>query len=326
MRFRGKIEKEIWRIRQKTIRGNGDEMKRTETTLANAKINLFLNVVGRRADGYHLIDGVMQSVTLSDRVTVGFSPASETRITLTAEGNREMPTDMTNLACRAASRYLEATGICGEVEIRLEKRIPMAAGLAGGSTDAAAVLRLLNRVGGKALGIGELCEIGATLGADVPFCLRGGAMRTEGIGDILTPCAGMPECYLVVACAGNGVSTPWAYGQLDNRPGGFPEPPETGKKVEKLIHALQKRDLFAICGQLENVFESMVAGVNPFVDRIKRVMKDSGALAAMMSGSGPSVFGVFNVEGKAVAACRSLAEIGITGHLCRPAEEEISDC
>lgn len=301
-------------------------MKRTETTLANAKINLFLNVVGRRADGYHLIDGVMQSVTLSDRVTVGFSPAPNTRITLTAGGNREMPTDMTNLACRAASRYLEAAGICGGVEIHLEKQIPMAAGLAGGSADAAAVLRLLDRICGEPLGVEALCKLGATLGADVPFCLCGGAMRTEGIGEILTPCAGMPDCFLVVACAGTGVSTPWAYGQLDSRPGGFPEPRETGKRVEKLIHALQEHDLSAICGQMENVFEPVVAGVNPFVGQIKRIMKDSGALASMMSGSGPSVFGVFNAEEKAVAACRLLAENGIKWHLCCPAKEEFSGC
>ena len=293
---------------------------RTETTEARAKINLYLDVVGRRADGYHLIDGVMQSVTLCDLVSVAFGPAEQTEITLTAAGNDRMPTDGTNLACRAALRYLEAAGVNGRVEIRIEKRIPMAAGLAGGSTDAAAVLRLLDHLSEKTLGVDTLCEIGAKLGADVPFCVRGGAMRTEGIGDVLTPCAGLSDCTLVIACAGEGVSTPQAYRRLDERYGNFTTPRGNAGKVEKLIHALQKKDLSAACGQMENVFEEPVREVNPYVERISGIITRSGALRAMMSGSGPSVFGVFTDPADAEKACRALAEIGVTGHLCSPAE------
>lgn len=285
---------------------------------ANAKINLFLDVIGRRADGYHLIDGVMQTVTLADRVSVGFEPAEKIGITLTARGNDAMPTDMNNLACRAAKRYLEAANIGGSVSIGIEKNIPMAAGLAGGSADAAAVLRALDRLSGVRLGTDALCRLGATLGADVPFCVRGGAMRTEGIGDRMTPCAGLSGCFLVVACAGNGVSTPWAYAEIDARSGGLFSASETAGKVEKLIHALQIRNWENACAGMENIFESVVPSVNPFVHSIKAILRGAGAAHAMMSGSGPAVFGVFFRESEARSACENLAAAGINGRLCQP--------
>ena len=290
----------------------------TKSELARAKINLLLDVITRRPDGYHLIDGVMQSVTLADRVDVSFENAPETVVTLSAEGNDAMPTDMTNLACRAAKRYLERAGISGRVGIRIEKRIPMAAGLAGGSADAAAVLRALDALSGHPLGIAVLCDEGAKLGADVPFCIREGAMRTEGIGDKLTPCDGLRDCFLVIACAGEGVSTPWAYGQLDLLYHDFQPPRNSAKKVEKLLHALQIGDFSASCACFENIFESVVADRNPFVGEIKRILTGAGAVRAMMSGSGPSVFGVFREERTATVACERLAEVGIRGAVCQP--------
>ena len=293
-------------------------MGQTKVESAYAKINLFLDVVGRRADGYHLIDGIMQNISLADSVTVQFEQASEIVVSLTATENDRMPTDMTNLACRAAVRYLEAAGIGGKVSIHLEKRIPMAGGLAGGSADAAAVLRALDCVSGASLGVDELCRIGAKIGADVPFCVRGGAMRTEGIGDRLTPCHGLSDCFLVVACAGEGVSTPWAYGKLDELYNDFSEDRNCAKKVEKLIDALQICDLSMICSHFENVFESVVSKVNPYVDRIKTILTDAGAIRAMMSGSGPSVFGIFEREKDARNACEKLMLEHITGYFCKP--------
>ena len=297
-------------------------MKRTHTESAYAKINLFLDVVARRADGYHLIDGIMQNVTLADRVRVTFEPADEFEISLTAKGNSTMPTDMTNLACRAAKRYLETAGLGGRVSIDIKKHIPMAAGLAGGSADAAAVLRALDRLTGADLGTESLCRIGAEIGADVPFCILGGTLRTRGIGDVLTPCTGLTDCFLVIACAGNGVSTPWAYGRLDALHNDFSEPRNSEKKVENLIHALQIRDFAATCGMFENIFEEVVPKINPFVDRIKSILTDTGAVRAMMSGSGPSVFGVFGSKAAARLACDRLAKAGIEGHFCLPVTKE----
>lgn len=299
-------------------------MAQTKIESAYAKINLFLDVVGRRADGYHLIDGIMQNVSLADRVTVTYEPSLEITVALTVTGNDQVPTDMTNLACRAAVRYLEAAGIGGKVSIVLEKKIPMAGGLAGGSADAAAVLRALDSISGVSLGMDELCRIGAKIGADVPFCVRGGAMRTEGIGEILTPCCGIADCFLVVACAGNGVSTPWAYGRLDGLYNNFSEDRNCAEKVEKLIDALQIYDVSAACQHFENVFESVVSAVNPYVDRIKTILTEAGAVRAMMSGSGPSVFGVFAREADARIACERLAAENLQGHFCEPICKENS--
>ena len=153
------------------------------TERANAKINLYLDVVGRRENGYHNIVSIMQTVSVCDLVSVEFRPGLHTRIALTASGNSGMPTDCRNLAWRAAELYLSQTGQSGEVLISIEKHIPMAAGLAGGSTDAAAVLRAMNRLCGNRLSTKELCELGARLGADIPFCIIGGGSVLFGSGE-----------------------------------------------------------------------------------------------------------------------------------------------
>ena len=293
------------------------------TEIAYAKINLSLQILSRRENGYHELDGIMQNVTLSDRVTVEFIPSGKTEICLRASGNDRMPTDASNLACRAADRFLEAVGQTGKVVIHLEKHIPMAAGLAGGSADAAAVLRALNCLSGNPLSADALCRSGAGLGADVPFCVRGGAMRTQGIGDVLTPCAGLPATvFLVIACAGDGVSTPWAYGQLDERLSGFATPRKTDGSLQKLLHALQIGEICEATEHFTNDFETVVSEVQPYVNPIKQVMQTAGAYRAMMSGSGPSVFGVFPDRQSAETACRLLAESGISSTICRPVTEE----
>ena len=286
---------------------------------AMAKINLCLDVTGKRENGYHEIDGVMQSVTLSDLLTVGFEEGDHTEICLTAEGNPDMPTDSRNLAYRAAERLLEAAKVAGRVEIHIQKRIPMAGGLAGGSTDAAAVLRALNRLLPEPLSMERLCEIGGRLGADVPFCTVGGAMRTQGIGDLLTPVPSMPDCYLVIARRGEGVSTPWAYGKLDGIYANFADRtvcPASG--LETLLGSLESGSLEEVCASVYNIFEDVVAAEKQDVTLLREEMLRHGALTAHMSGSGPSVFGIFATEQEASEARDSLLNLGADAFVCTP--------
>ena len=290
-----------------------------------AKINLFLDVTGKRENGYHEIDGIMQSVTLSDTVTVGFEEAEKTEIRLTAEGNPDMPTDSRNLAFRAAEKLLDASAVSGRVEIHIQKKIPMAGGLAGGSTDAAAVLRALNRLLPTPLPIGRLCEIGGRLGADVPFCVVGGAMRTRGIGDLLAPVPSMPSCHIVIARRGEGVSTPWAYGKLDEIYADFTDRslcPASG--LDCLLDALDCGSLDGVCASVYNIFEDVVAAEKPDVTAIREEMLRRGARVSRMSGSGPCVFGIFDSEDAAACARDSLLALGADAYLCAPFAQNFS--
>ena len=292
---------------------------------AMAKINLCLDVTGKRENGYHEIDGIMQSVTLCDRVTVGFEAGESAEIRLTAEGNPDMPTDSRNLAYRAAERLLEAASVTGTVEIHIEKRIPMAGGLAGGSTDGAAVLRALNRLLPEPLSMETLCEIGARLGADVPFCTVGGAMRTRGIGDLLTPVPSMPNCHIVIARRGEGVSTPWAYGKLDEIYADFSDRslcPESG--LDQLLSALEEENLAGTCASIYNIFEDVVAKEKPDVTAIREELLRRGALVSRMSGSGPSVFGIFESEDAARDAKDALENLGADAFVCAPFAQNFS--
>ncbi len=299
-------------------------MKHT-TEQAYAKINLCLDVTGKRENGYHEIDGVMQSVTLCDLVTVGFEQGNTAEIVLTAEGNPDMPTDGKNLAYRAAKKLMETVGVTGTVQIHLQKRIPMAGGLAGGSTDAAAVLRGLNRLLPNPCGIDQLCEIGSQLGADVPFCIVGGAMRTRGIGDVLTPVPSMPDCYIVIARRGEGVSTPWAYGKLDEMYEDFRDGanrPDAG--LPDLLAALERGSLDGVCASIYNIFEPVVCQLQTDVTVVREEMLRHGAIVSRMSGSGPSVFGIFADEDRARSACESLIGMGAEAFVCRPFAQNFS--
>ena len=285
---------------------------------ANAKINLYLNVISKRENGYHNIVSLMQTVSLCDLVSVEFRPSAHTQITLRASGNAAMPTDCRNLAWRAAEKYLEATGQSGEVLISIEKHIPMAAGLAGGSADAAAVLRALNRLCGSHLSVEALCELGGKLGADVPFCIVGGGALVEGIGERLTQIDSMPGSILVVACMGEGVSTPIAYAKLDDTYCNFTSPAPKDPRVERLLCAIKAGDLSGSYGDLFNLFEEVVPQMQGEVDKVKDCMVGHGALRAMMSGSGPSVFGVFPDSLSAQAACEAIKAMGGQAFVCHP--------
>ena len=291
------------------------------TERANAKINPYLNIESRREDGYHNIVSVMQTISLCDLVTVDFQPAPQSRITLSVSGNAELPEDCRNLAWRAAERFLQHMHLTGVVQIMIQKHIPVSAGLAGGSADAAAVLRSLNRLCGEPLSITELCEIGLTLGADVPFSIRGGTMLSGGIGERLEPIADMPSCTLVVAIGDDVVSAPKAYADLDEKYDFFSHPRNEDTAVYELIDLWENDALAASCACFYNIFEEVIAKQNADVNKIEHIMRERGAIMAMMSGSGPSVFGIFETQSEAEAACVTLQETGFKAFICHPCRQ-----
>lgn len=288
------------------------------TERANAKINLYLDVVGKRENGYHNIVSIMQTVSVCDLISVDFRPGLHTAIHLRASGNNQMPTDCRNLAWRAAEKYLLATDLRGEVTVIIEKHIPMAAGLAGGSADAAAVLRAMNRLCGNRLSLQQLCALGATLGADIPFCIVGGGALVSGIGEELKPIETMPPCHLVVACMGEGISTPWAYGKLDELHNNFSTAKQTDTRCERLVRVMAEGDIMDGADCFYNIFEQVVPQEQPYVNRIKAVMKQEGAAVSMMSGSGPSVFGLFVSLQDAERAVENLRKMSAAAFVCHP--------
>lgn len=275
-------------------------------------------MVGKRPNGYHDIVSIMQTVTLCDVLTIDFEKADKTEITLKASGNDAMPTDSRNLAWKAADTFLTENRLMGTVTISIEKHIPMSAGLAGGSADAAAVLRGLNRLCGSPLSTEALCQLGAKLGADVPFCIVGGGALVTGIGDNLAPISCMPQAPLVVACMGDGVSTPWAYGALDERYDSFADTKRNDPNADSIVQAIKEQNTSKICDQCFNLFESVVPSVQPYVDKLKKAMLDCGAIRSMMSGSGPSVFGIFQNDEDAKKACDMLLKMGASAAVCYP--------
>ena len=283
---------------------------------AFAKINLHLDVTGIREDGFHSVSTVMQSVSLYDEVYVSLSDTEGFTLSCDVSG---VPLDEKNLAARAFIAYKAATGMPRGAHISIKKRIPMAAGLAGGSADAAATLLALNDLCGKALSISELCEIGARLGSDVPFCIVGGTAFADGKGEVLHPFPSMPECTIVIACGGEGVSTPWAYRTLDEIYNGFSSTEDHAPvDTTDLRRAAENKDIAALARNLYNIFEEPILSTRPVAAKLKSVMLECGALGAMMSGSGPSVFGIFTDESAVKLACEKINQLGITPHICKP--------
>lgn len=252
------------------------------TISAYAKINLALDVLGRRSDGYHEVVMIMQAITLADAVTL---TEQQRDITVTCDRS-DLACDHTNLAYRAAALIRDTFRIDRGVHIHLTKRIPLAAGLAGGSADAAAVLRGLNRLWGLGLNSHELERLGAALGSDVPFCLHGGTMLATGRGEILTPLPPLPQCFVVLAKPAVSVSTAWVYGNF--RPQAVGRRPD----IAAMRRSLAQSDLAAVAAGLGNVLESVTIPAYPDIDRLKRLMVEAGALGSLMSGSGPTVFGL----------------------------------
>ena len=271
---------------------------------AYAKINLYLEVMDRLPNGYHNIDSVMQTVSLCDGIEISIEPSEATKIILTCN-NPEVPCDERNTVYKAAERFLNKIGQSAKVFINIEKVIPMCAGLGGGSADAAAVLRGLNKAYGECLSLEELCEIGVLVGADVPFCIRGGATVCKGIGEIFSHCEALSEEYGILIAIGNqGSPTPEAYRKIDNI-----KNRDIHVGSDAIVGALKTGDVKKICAELYNGFEKAVLPSNPECARIRRIMAISGADGVLMSGSGASVFGIFSDKKKMENAKNALKGI-----------------
>lgn len=267
-----------------------------------AKINLSLDVLGRRKDGYHDVEMVMQTVYLSD--TVELRLRSDERITL--ESNLPyLPCDSRNIAVKAARALFDYVHTSSGVHIRLNKQIPVAAGLAGGSSNAAAVLFGLNRLLDLGLSTKELADIGVKIGADVPYCLWRGTALAQGIGEKITLLPPMPPCTVLLAKPPVSVSTRDVYEALAHS--GACRHPQT----EKVIESIRRRDISMFAEAMGNVLEPVTEQMHPVVGDLRRCMLENGAYAAMMSGSGPTVFGLFTDRERAKYVRRKIIASGM---------------
>ena len=282
---------------------------------AYAKINIHLDVLGIADNGYHLVNTVMQTVSLCDDVEVCLNDIGVHSIYCNIPS---VPKDSKNLAWRAADMFFERTGLSYGADISIIKRIPAAAGLAGGSADAAAVFIALNELCGKPLTDDELLDLSAGLGADVPFCIAGGAKFADRFGNVLHPFCELPDCFLVVTCGREAVSTPWAYAKLDTHFDRFASGAYTPRDISPLKDSLERGDILGVCENMYNIFEGVIEVERAEVGMLRGVMLDNGALGAMMSGSGPSVFGIFDDPKKAERARNSISELGLEAFVCKP--------
>lgn len=252
---------------------------------AYAKLNISLDIVGKRPDGYHDMVMVMQSVSLCDELCIRLNDTGE----LSAVSDLHfIPNDERNLAVRAARQFLDAAGEPGQgVEISMKKRIPVGAGMAGGSADAAAVLRGMNRLYGGRFSTAELETIAAGIGSDVAFCVAGGTALAQGRGELLTRLPDMPECYFVICKPGFSISTPELFRSIDSAP--LRHHPDTAG----ILESLDRGELEGICRRLYNVFEDVSDRRIKTVGEIKSRLLDCGAAGAVMTGTGSAVFGIF---------------------------------
>lgn len=262
-----------------------------------AKINLTLDVLSRRENGYHDIKMIMQTVSLFDLLIVDkadFGISISTNL-------RYLPNNEKNIAYKAADAFFKETGIKSGVKIMIHKNIPVAAGLAGGSGNCAAVLTAMNLLFSKPLSKDKLMEIGASLGADVPYCFDGSTQLAEGVGEILSPLPAMPEAYILLVKPPISVSTGAIYEEIDSAP--IDVRPDT----DAMISALADSDIKAVADNLCNVMEAVTVKMHPIVGGIKTKMIMNGALGAVMSGSGPTVFGIFDDFEKAKKSADSFS-------------------
>ncbi len=275
-----------------------------------AKINLTLDIVGKRSDGYHFMKTVMQSVSICDIVSVELKDEDGIEISCDDEN---VPLDERNIVHKAASAFFEYTKLkpCG-LGISIEKNIPMQAGLAGGSANAAGVIVALNELFETELSLHQLCEIGVKVGADVPFCITGGTALAEGIGEIMTPLPALPECSIVIAKGKEGISTAQAFKKYDSLI--IKEHPDCDEMVVALAVGNIKR-----VGELcMNVLEA--AADIPDIAMIKKTMLDCGALCSVMTGSGSAVYGIFSKKKHALACLDELDGLADFAKLCTPIE------
>ena len=277
----------------------------TLTRKAYAKINLGLDVVRRLENGYHEVRMIMQTVGIYDVLTF---TAAQSGIRITTDSG-ELPVGEDNLIYRAARLLMEEGTVSVGVDIHLEKHIPIAAGMAGGSSDAAATLLGLNEL--FALGMPEerLRQLGVRIGADVPYCIMGGTALAEGIGELLTPLRPAPQCVLLIAKPDIQVSTKYVYEHLDA--GNAWQHPD----IDGMRCAIENGDLSGVVARLGNVLETVTIEAYPVIDRIKREMVSGGARGSLMSGSGPTVFGIYDSREQARAVRDNLERQGLAREL-----------
>lgn len=276
---------------------------------AYAKVNLMLDILGIKENGYHNLWMIMQSVSLCDTVTVEKNKSGKITITCSAEG---IPTDERNIAYKAAKAFFDATQTenCG-IHINIEKSIPSEAGLAGGSADGAAVIKALNEIFETKLNDRQLCRIGKKVGADVPFCIMGGTCLAQNIGEVLSPLEDIPHCYFVLAKPKMGVSTKEAYSSFDNA--GYIKKPHR----EEMLLAAADGNFDEMLKLAANVFEQVIEV--PERVEIKKIMRESGAKLSLMSGSGPTVYGIFESENQAESCAEKLRKITKDVFIATPA-------
>lgn len=273
---------------------------------AMGKINLGLDVLGRRENGYHDVRMIMQSVRIYDRIIMSKQEEEGIRI----KTNRAyLPTDENNLIFKAAKLLMDEYEIRDGIAVDLYKRLPVSAGMAGGSSDAAAVLVGLNRMFKLGLNTEQLCERGVRIGADVPFCIMRGTVLSEGIGEILTPLSPAPNCHVLIAKPGISVSTKLVYEELDSHE--IKHHPD----IDGMIEAIKAKDLKGLAFLMENVLEPVTRSNYPVIGELEHFMLERGALGAIMSGSGPTVFGLYEDEAIARKAYEELK----SSKLCKQA-------
>ena len=274
------------------------------TRKAYAKINLGLDVIRRRPDGYHEVKMIMQTVGICDILTFRKSGRQDGAVTLFLD-KKELPCGKENLVYRAAELLTRTHGLRDGVEITLEKRIPIAAGMAGGSTDAAAVFHGMNELFGLSMSLQEMKDLGVGIGADVPYCIQGGTALSEGIGEILTALPSPPAAYLLIAKPDISVSTKFVYENLHaDRLQSHPD-------IDGMVQALERGSLEGIVSRMENVLETVTVREYPVIQTLKDIMRRGGALNALMSGSGPTVFGVYKTREAAEASRPAVEKSGM---------------
>lgn len=276
---------------------------------ALAKINLGLDVLRRREDGYHDVKMIMQTIGLHDDLEIRKTktPGIQVKTNL-----YYLPTNENNLVYKAAKLLMDEFQIQDGVSIQLKKRIPVAAGMAGGSSDGAAVLWGINQMYGLGLSMQALMERGVRLGADVPYCIQRGTALAEGIGEKLSVLPPMPKCTILIAKPDISVSTKFVYENLhanDLKPEQHPD-------VDSMIEAMRQKDLGLLCSRMGNVLETVTIPAYPVINEIKRTMMDNGAIGSMMSGSGPTVFGIFDSPAAAKQAMKAVRAAKLAKQIC----------
>lgn len=285
---------------------------RTVKEKAYAKINLYLDVCSRRDDGFHEIESIMQSISLADELTFTLAPGEKRSVSLKILGNDTLQNDESNLVLRAVKAFEEYRPVEGRLDITLKKQIPTEAGLGGGSSDAAATLRALNKLVSDPIDDIELYNMACELGSDVPFCLRGGTHICRGRGELLSHTKALKNLHILIVNSGEKVSTPKAYGELDRIYDNFKaERRDDGRKAAFESIKAGK------CDKLYNIFEEAVLPHCPKAKSAKDRLLSLGASAALMSGSGATVFGIFENEQVARGASDELKALGFGSFVAR---------